>query len=125
MIQPRKHAMSAAHLVLLSAAAVLSAGANAGENLMEAVGAEKCGGRVASISIRFLAPDSEQLVATATGRMKGLRTSPRSGAGLSIDGRACRDGECNFSAKKGQSYTFAATSELPIHDDLCISVTRR
>lgn len=112
----------ATHLLVWSATLILSAGAGAEDNVMGAVGAEKCGGRVASISIEFLAPYSERLMAIATARMSA---SPRSRAELSIDGQVCRDGECSFSAKKGQSYTFAATTLLPIHDDLCISVVRR
>jgi hypothetical protein len=112
------------HLVILAVAVALSVGATAAE-LIEAVGAVKCGGRAKSLTVEFLAPEDASLVANAVAKVAEEAMPSRTTASLSLDGQACRDGECSFTAKKGQTYTFVATSELPEHQDLCISVARR
>jgi hypothetical protein len=117
--------MPNARLVVLTVAVLLSIGATAAE-LIEAVGAKKCGGRAKSFTVEFLAPeDATSLVASAEAKVAEETMPSRTTASLSLDGQACRNGECSFSAKKGQTYTFVATSELPDHQDLCISVSRR
>ncbi len=91
---------------------------------MEAIGAEKCGGRVKSYQIEFLAPDSASLEAKAKAIVRGAPDLTGEAVTLSIDGTLCTKARCGFQAKKGQSYKLAAASELRQIDDLCIVVGR-
>ncbi len=103
--------------------AVLAGPAGAAET-MEAVGAQKCGGAVRSYTIEFLAPETTQLVASATASVGGATDRRRATAKLSIDGKPCNRDECSFRANKGQTYTLSAESEVQASDELCISVSR-
>jgi hypothetical protein len=109
---------------VISAAAVIAPAAGAVEEPMQAVGAQKCGGRVRSFTIEFVAPESAALLAIARDKVVNelLRNGPL--LSLSMDGKACRDGECRFQANKGQTYTFVAMGDLAMPRDLCISVVR-
>ena len=91
---------------------------------MEAIGAERCGGRVKSYQIEFLAPEAATLEAKAKAIVRGATDPAPEAVTLSIDGRMCTNARCGFEAKKGQSYKFAAASGLPRIDDLCIVVGR-
>ena len=91
---------------------------------MEAIGAERCGGRVKSYQIEFLAPEAATLEAKAKAIVRGATESAADAVTLSIDGRTCTNARCGFEAKKGQTYKFAAASGLPRIDDLCIVVAR-
>jgi hypothetical protein len=105
-------------LLLLVAALVFATRIAADQ--IEAVGAQRCGGRVRSFSVQFLAPENAALVAIARER---LGDGPR--MSLSRDGRACGSEECRFEAGKGHTYTFLARSDdLAVPQDLCISVVR-
>ena len=91
---------------------------------MEAVGAEKCGGPVKSYEVEFLAPDNASLAGTAKALVNGVPATEPTAASLSIDGRPCTNARCAFEAKKGQSYKFSASTELPKVENLCIVVAR-
>jgi hypothetical protein len=116
--------MSMARLFVFSAAAVIAPHAGVAEEPMEAVGAQKCGGRVRSFTIEFVAPESATLLAIARDKSASLLLDVAPRPSLSIDAKACRDGQCQFQAKKGQTYTFLATGDLAVLRDLCISVVR-
>jgi hypothetical protein len=88
---------------------------------MEAVGAEKCGGPVKSYEVEFLAPDN---AGTVKALVNGVPATEPTAASLSIDGRPCTNARCTFDAKKGQNYKFAASTELPRVENLCIVVAR-
>jgi hypothetical protein len=113
-----------ARLFVISAAAVIALAAVAVEEPMQAVGAQKCGGSVRSFTVEFLAPESAALLAIA--RDKIVRELLRNGPelSLSIDGKACIGGQCQFRAEKGKTYTFIASGDLAMPQDLCISVVR-
>ena len=91
---------------------------------MEAIGAEKCGGRVKTYEVEFLAPNTATVQATAKVVLNGLTVTAPNAATLSIDGRACTNARCPFEAKKGQTYKLVAASALPRFDELCIVVAR-
>ncbi len=91
---------------------------------MESIGAVKCGGRVKSYAIEFLASESTALEATAKALVKGAPDIAPESVMLSIDGKPCSQGRCGFQAKKGETYKLTATSGLPRVDDLCIVVAR-
>ena len=91
---------------------------------MEAVGAEKCGGPVESYEVEFLAPDNASLAGTAKALVNGVPATEPTAANLSIDGRPCTNARRSFDAKKGQTYRFAASTELPKVENLCIVVAR-
>ncbi len=91
---------------------------------MESIGAVKCGGRVKSYQVEFLASEAAQLEASAKAMVKGAADIAPDAVTLSIDGKACTNAVCAFQAKKGETYRFAAASGLPRVDDLCIVVAR-
>lgn len=91
---------------------------------IEAVGAERCGGSVKALEVEFLAPDNASLAGTAKAIVNGMAAITPNAARLSIDGRECTNGRCPFEAKKGQTYRFAASSELPRIENLCVVVAR-
>jgi hypothetical protein len=91
---------------------------------IEAVGAERCGGSVKAFEVEFLAPDNASLAGTAKAIVNGIAATTPNAARLSIDGRECTNGRCPFEAKKGQTYRFAVSSELPGIENLCVVVAR-
>ena len=91
---------------------------------MEAVGAEKCGGPVKSYEVEFLALDNASLAGTAKALVNDVPNTEPTAASLSIDERHCTIARCTFDAKKGQSYKFAASTELPRAENICIVVAR-
>ena len=90
---------------------------------MEAIGAQQCGGSAQSLTVEFLAPETAMLIADAKIIDAAGRES-RTPPSLSIDGRACNGGQCDFRARKGQTYTLAATRQPRSPGKLCISVVR-
>jgi hypothetical protein len=105
-------------------AAVLLAGPVQAADSIEAVGAEKCGGKVNTYEVEFLAPENTQVEATAKAGKSGATDPRRDTASLSLDGQPCRNAKCSFHANKGQTYRLVAQSAVADHDELCISVTR-
>ena len=91
---------------------------------MGAIGAEKCGGRIKSYQIEFLAPETAALEATAKAIVGGATDPAPEAVTLTIDGRMCTNARCGFQAKKGETYRLAAASGLARIDDLCIVVAR-
>src|SRR5215208_2089038 len=98
------------------------AGSAGAVDLIQAVGALKCGGRVKSYAVEFLAPDTEPLDASAKAVVRDLEADRH--VRLSLDGRPCTDARCSFRASKGQTYRFVAESEPVTFDHLCIVVSR-
>src|SRR5215212_11050494 len=78
-------------------------------DLIEAVGALRCGGRVKSYAVEFLAPDSEPLEASAKAVVRDTEAERQ--VRLSLDGRSCSEARCSFRASKGQTYRLVAESE--------------
>ena len=97
--------------------------ANAAETI-ESIGAQRCGGKVASYEVEFLAPESAALEATAKALVKGLASPAPNAVSLSLDGKECANARCSFQARKGQTYKIAAAARLPMFDDLCVAVAR-
>ena len=93
-------------------------------DMMESIGAEKCGGPVKTYEVEFLAPNNATLEATAKVVLNGLTVTAPNATTLSIDGRACTNARCPLEAKKGQTYKLVAASALPRFDELCIVVAR-
>ncbi len=91
---------------------------------MGSIGAVKCGGRVKSYQIEFLAPETAALEGTAKAIVEGATDPAPEAVTLSIDGRMCTNARCGFQAKKGETYKLAAASGLARIDDLCIVVAR-
>ena len=91
-------------------------------DLIESVGAQKCGGRVRSYAVEFLAPESAQLEATAKAVVEN--TDARRQVRLSLDGRLCVEARCSFRASKGQTYRLVAESEPVTFDNLCVVIAR-
>ena len=105
---------------MIALAAVLLASPVHAADSIEAVGAERCGGKVNTYEVEFLAPESTQVEAG-----KGGATDPhRETASLALDGQPCRNAKCSFHANKGHTYRLVAQSTVADHDELCISVTR-
>jgi hypothetical protein len=90
---------------------------------IEAVGAQKCGGRVKSYTVEFLAPDNAELEASAKALVDDTEPQ-RATARLSLDGRPCANARCSFPARKGQTYKLVAESEIASFDNLCVVVAR-
>ena len=107
----------AASLLMLFATAARAA------ETMEAIGAQRCGGSAPSLTVEFLAPETAMLIADAKVIDAAGRES-RTPPNLSLDGRACSGGQCDFRARKGQTYTLAATRQPRSPGKLCISVVR-
>ena len=105
-------------------AAVLLAGPAHAADSIEAVGAERCGGKVKTYEVEFLAPESAQVEATAKAGRGGATDPHRDTASLTLDGQPCRNAKCVFRANKGQTYRLVAQSAVENHDELCISVAR-
>ena len=98
------------------------AGSAGAVDLIEAVGALKCGGRVKSYAVEFLAPDTEELEATAKAVVRDMEAERQ--VRLSLDGRSCAEARCSFRASKGQTYRFVAESEPATFDNLCVVISR-
>ena len=98
------------------------AGSAGAVDLIEAVGALKCGGRVRSYAVEFLAPDTEELEANAKALVRGLEADRQ--VRLSLDGRPCNEARCSFRASKGQTYRLVAGSEPVRFDHLCVVISR-
>ena len=109
---------------MIALATVLLASTVRAVDSIEAVGAEKCGGKVNTYEVEFLAPESTQVEATAKAGEGGATDPHRDTASLSLDGQPCRNAKCSFHAHKGQTYRLVAQSAVEDHDELCISVTR-
>ena len=109
---------------VIALAAVFLVGPVHAADSIEAVGAEKCGGKVNTYEVEFLAPESTQVEATARAAKGGVTDPHRDTASLSLDGQPCRNAKCSFHAHKGQTYRLVAQSAVADHDELCISVTR-
>jgi hypothetical protein len=95
----------------------------AGANI-EAIGAEKCGGRVNAYDVEFLAPENAALEATAKALVNGSPSQAPDAVTLSIDGRPCTDARCLFQARKGETYKLVARTKLRQFQDLCVVVAR-
>ena len=91
-------------------------------DLIEAVGALRCGGRVKSYVVEFLAPDSEPLEASAKALVRELEADRQ--IRLALDGRSCGFARCSVRANKGQTYRFVAESERVNFDQLCVVISR-
>jgi hypothetical protein len=111
-------------VLMITLAAVLLASPVHAADSIEAVGAEKCGGKVNTYEVEFLAPESTQVEATARAAKGGVTDPDRDTASLSLDGQPCGNAICSFRANKGQTYRLVAQSAVADHDELCISVTR-
>jgi hypothetical protein len=110
--------------VFMVLVARLTAGPAGAADLIEAIGAEKCGGPVRSYEVEFLAPETAELEATVKALVGGSAVTRREPARLSLDGKACADARCGFRASKGQTYKLVAETELTRLDELCIVVAR-
>jgi len=91
-------------------------------DVMEAIGAEKCGKGVRSYEIEFLAPENATLEAKAKVVVKG--TADIGSVAISLDGKDCTNGRCGFQAKKGETYRLSAKARLSSLGELCIVVAR-
>ena len=109
---------------MIALAAVLLASPVHAADSIEAVGAERCGGKVNTYEVEFLAPESTQVEATAKAGKGGATDPHRDTASLSLDGQPCRNAICSFHVTKGRTYRLVAQSAVEGHDELCISVTR-
>ena len=109
---------------MIALAAMLLASPVHAADSIEAVGAERCGGKVKTYEVEFLAPESAQVEATAKAGRGGATDPNRKTATLALDGQPCRNAKCSFHANKGQTYRIIAQSAVADHDELCISVTR-
>src|ERR687884_2041001 len=99
------------------AAALLAGPAHAADSI-EAVGAERCGGKVNTYEGEFLAPESTQVEATAKAGKGGITDPHRDTASLSLDGQPCRNARCSFHANKGQTYRLVAPNAGAGHHEL-------
>jgi hypothetical protein len=112
-----------AKLQALTLVGVCLAGPAGAVDTIEALGAERCGGKVKSYAVDFLAPEDAQLEAS-TKTMSGGADLQRDTTHLSLDGKACTDARCPFRATKGQTYKLKAESDTVNFDNLCIVVAR-
>jgi hypothetical protein len=102
----------------------LSASPLSAAEMIEAIGAERCGGLQKPYAVEFLAPEDADVQASAKRMVKGIEDSDSSPPALSLDGKLCSDGRCAFRASKGQLYKLASKSTGPQLGRLCISVIR-
>src|SRR5215217_426884 len=98
------------------------AGSAGAVDLIQAVGALKCGGRVRSYAVEFLAPENAQLEASAKAVVRDIEADRH--VRLSLEGRPCTSARCSFRASKGQIYRFVAESEPVTFDHLCVVISR-
>jgi len=91
-------------------------------DLIGAVGAQKCGGRVGSYTVEFLAPENAELEASAKAVVRDIEASHP--VRLSLDGRRCTDARCRFRASKGKTYRLVAESTPVTFDHLCVVIAR-
>jgi hypothetical protein len=116
------------HRLMTAPAVGLIAGLSASPvfaaELIEAIGAERCGGLQKPYAVEFLAPEDADVQASAKRMVKGIEDSDSSPPALSLDGKLCSDGRCAFRASKGQLYKLASKSTGPQLGRLCISVIR-
>ena len=92
--------------------------------MIEAIGAERCGGQQKPYAVEFLAPEDADVQASAKRMVKGTEDIDSAPPALSLDGKLCSDGRCAFRASKGQLYKLDSKSTGPQLGRLCISVTR-
>ena len=114
---PNTKIAAAALMMSLSASNVLAV------EVIESIGAEKCGGAVKSYAVEFLAPEDTQVEARAKA-LRGGAEDARAVSALSLDGKPCSDGRCAFRPRKGQTYKLSAESAVQNVESLCISVAR-
>ena len=107
---------------MIALATVLLASTVHAVDSIGAVGAEKCGGKVNTYEVEFLAPESTQVEATAKAGKGGITDPHRDTASLSLDGQPCRNAICSFPANKGHTYRLVAQSTVEDPDELRISV---
>lgn len=102
----------------------LSASPALATNIIEAVGAERCGKPSGPYVVEFLAPEDANVEARAKVRVGGAEDLRRTTTTLSLDERDCPNARCAFSATKGRTYKLAANHAGPKFGSLCVSVTR-
>ena len=107
----------------LTLAVFVAAGEALGAAMIEAIGAEKCGGRNA-FEVEFLAPESAPLEATAKALVRGAPSPAQDAVTLTVDGKSCTDARCAFQARKGETYKLAASTKLRSFEELCVVVAR-
>lgn len=112
-----------AKLHVLTLLGVCLAGPAGAVDTIEALGAEKCGGKVKSYAVEFLAPEDGQVEASTKTMVRGS-DAQRASTQLAIDGRPCAEARCVFRAVKGKSYKLSAESDRLDFDDLCIVIAR-
>jgi hypothetical protein len=105
-------------------AAGLSASPVFAAEMIEAIGAVRCGDLQKPYTVEFLAPEDADVQASAKRMVKGSEDIDSAPPALSLDGKLCSDGRCAFRASKGQLYKLASKSAGPPLGKLCISVTR-
>lgn len=116
------HRLASAHAVGLVAG--LSASPAFAAEMIEAIGAERCGGLQKPYAVEFLAPEDADLQASAKRMINGSEDIDSAPPALSLDGKLCSDGHCAFRASKGKLYKLVSKSTGPQSGRLCISVTR-
>jgi hypothetical protein len=102
----------------------LSASPAFAAEMIEAIGAQRCGGLQRPYAIAFLAPEDADVQASAKRMVNGSEDIDSAPPALSLDGKLCSDGRCAFHARKGQLYQLASKSSGRSLGRLCISVTR-
>jgi hypothetical protein len=95
-----------------------------GAEMIEAIGAQRCGGLQKTYAVEFLAPEDADVQASVKRMVKGTEDIDGAPPALSLDGKLCSDGRCAFRATKGQLYKLASKSTGPQIGSLCISITR-
>jgi hypothetical protein len=109
---------------VVSFVAGLSASPVFAAEMIEAIGAERCGGLQKPYAVEFLAPEDADVQASVKRMVKGSEDIHSVPPTLSLDGKLCTDGHCAFRATKGQLYQLASKSPGRSLGRLCISVTR-
>ncbi len=110
-------------VAISGALAILAGGVARAEEPMQAIGAQRCAGQATTYTVEFLAPESTGLLALAT-VTDGTGKESRGMPSLSLDGKECGNAQCDFRARKGQSYTIAAARKPGSVGKLCVSVVR-
>ncbi len=102
----------------------VSASSGLAAEMIEAIGAERCGALRKPYAVEFLAPEDADVQATAKRMVDGREDIDSTPPALLLDGKLCSDGRCAFRAAKGQLYKLASKTPGPQLGRLCISVTR-
>ncbi|WP_114947752.1 hypothetical protein [Microvirga calopogonii] len=91
----------------------VSASSGLAAEMIEAIGAERCGGLRKPYAIEFLAPEDADVQASTKRMVNGREDIDSAPPALLLDGKLCTDGRCAFRAAKVSLWVTSTWAHSP------------